>query len=97
MSKTGPKRRYGFDPDYAVAPGETLQEMIEFLGMTRGELALRTGLAPQTINEIIKGKAPITPDMAVLLERGTGVSARIWNNLETNYREQLAKSEMRDG
>lgn len=48
-------------------------------------------MAPKTINEIIKGKAPITPDTAVLLERVTGVPARMWNNLETNYREQLAR------
>ncbi|MCK4341880.1 MAG: HigA family addiction module antidote protein [Phycisphaerae bacterium] len=91
MSKGSTKRRYGFEPDYAVAPGETLQETIESLGMTQRDLALRTGMAPKTINEIIKGKAPITPDTAVLLERVTGVPARMWNNLETNYREQLAK------
>lgn len=91
MSKASAKRRYGFEPDYAVAPGETLQETIESLGMTQRDLALRTGMAPKTINEIIKGKAPITPDTAVFLERVTGVAARMWNNLEMNYREQLAK------
>lgn len=91
MSKGSTKRRYAFEPDYAIAPGETLQETIESLGMTQRDLALRTGTAPKTINEIIKGKAPITPDTAVLLERVTGVPARMWNNLETNYREQLAK------
>jgi HTH-type transcriptional regulator/antitoxin HigA len=83
--------RYAYEPDYAVAPGATLQETIESLGMTQRELALRTGMAPKTINEIINGKAPITPDTAVLLERVTGVPARMWNNLESNYREQLAR------
>ncbi len=91
MSKGKTKRRYGFEPDYAIPPGETLQETIESLGMTQRDLAVRTGMAPKTINEIIKGKAPITPDTAVLLERVTGVRANMWNNLETNYREQLAK------
>ncbi len=91
MSKRSTKHRYGFEPDYAIAPGETLHETIESLGMTQRDLALRTGMATKTINEIIKGKAPITPDTAVLLERVTGVPARMWNNLETNYREQLAK------
>lgn len=84
-------RRYEFQPDYAVPPGATLQETIDSLGMTQRDLAVRTGMAPKTINEIVKGKAPITPDTAVLLDRVTGVPARMWNSLESNYREQLAK------
>ncbi len=83
--------RYEFRPDYAMPPGATLQETIDALGMTQRDLAVRTGLTPKTINEIIKGKAPITPDTSVLLERVTGVSARMWNNLEANYRDQLAR------
>ena len=51
--------RYAYEPDYAVPPGATLQETIDSLGMTQRELALRTGMAPKTINEIINGKAPI--------------------------------------
>lgn len=90
MSK-GSKQRYSFEPDYAVAPGETLSETLESLGMSQRDLALRTGISAKTINEIVKGKAPITPDTSVLLERVTGVPSRMWNNLEANYREQLAK------
>ena len=90
MARTG-TTRYAYEPDYAVPPGATLQETIDSLGMTQRDLALRTGMAAKTINEIIKGKAPITPDTSVLLERVTGVPARMWNNLETNYREQLAR------
>ena len=89
------KNRYPFEPDYAVAPGATLQETIDALGMDQRELAVRTGLTPKTINLIVKGKAPLTHDTAVLLERVTGVPARMWNNLESNYREQLAKIEDR--
>ena len=85
------EKRYVFEPDYAVLPGETLKETIESLGMTQRDLAIRTGLAPKTVNQIIKGKAPITPDTAILLERVTAVPARLWNNPESNYREQLAK------
>lgn len=85
------KTRYPFEPDYAVPPGATLQETIDTLGMDQKELAIRTGLTPKTINLIVKGHAPITSDTAVLLERVTGLPARMWNNLESNYREQLAK------
>ncbi len=80
-----------FLPDYAVPPGETLLDTIEALGMSQAELAERTGRPKKTINEIIKGKAPITPETALQLERVLGVPARFWNNLENNYRETVAR------
>ncbi len=80
-----------FVPDYAIPPGETLFDTIEALGMSQAELSERTGRPKKTINEIIKGKAPITPDTALQLERVLGVSAAFWNNLEKNYREILAR------
>ena len=85
------KKKYGFDPDYAIPPGETLLEVIDSLNMTQKDLALRTGLTVQSINRIIKGDQPITYETANRLELTTGVPARMWNNLEAQYREQLAK------
>ncbi len=85
--------RYPYEPDYAVAPGETLAETIESLGMSQKELALRTGLTEQSINRIIHGNQPITFETASKLELATGVPARMWNNLESQYREQLARIE----
>lgn len=84
------KTTYAFKPDYAVPPGETLQETIEALGIDQRELAARTGLSPKHINLVIKGTAPITHDTAIRLERVTGVPASMWNNLESKYRGQLA-------
>lgn len=54
-------------PDYRVTPGEMLAEYLETFGMTQAELAIRTGLAKKTINEIIRGKSPITPETALKL------------------------------
>jgi len=88
MSSTNTNK---FVPDYAVPPGETLLDTIEALGMSQAELAERTGRPKKTINEIIKGKAPITPETALQLERVLGVPARFWNNLENNYRETVAR------
>jgi plasmid maintenance system antidote protein VapI/Zn-dependent peptidase ImmA (M78 family) len=90
------KERYAYEPDYAVAPGETLQEVIEARGMSQKDLAVRTGLTPQTVVRIIKGEQPITYTTANLLELSTGVPARFWNNLEAQYRERLAKLDERE-
>lgn len=84
-----------YDPDFAVAPGETLRETLEVLGMSQKELATRTGLTEQSINRIIQGRQPITPDTSNKLELTTGVPARLWNNLESQYQEQLAKAKER--
>jgi HTH-type transcriptional regulator / antitoxin HigA len=57
MSK---KNQSAFRPNYAVAPGETLRETLETLGMSQAEFADRTGRPKKTISEIITGKAAIT-------------------------------------
>lgn len=90
---TGKKERrlFEFAPDYAVAPGSTLEEVIGYMGMSQKELATRTGLTEQTIIRILKGEQPITFDTANKLELVTGVPARFWNNYEMHYREQLSK------
>ena len=87
------KRQYRFEPDYAIPPGVTLEETMETLGMTQRDLAHRTGLTVQTLNRIFKGEQPITYETANKLELVTGVPAGFWNNLEAQYREQIAKLE----
>lgn len=74
-------------------PGDTLLETIEAIGMSQAELALRTGRPIKTINEIIKGKAAITPETALQFEKVLGISASFWINRERQYRESLARKE----
>jgi addiction module HigA family antidote len=80
-----------FHPDYAAPPGEMLAETIEYLGITQTELARRMGRPLKTINEIIQGKAAVTADTALELERVLGVPAHLWMSMEANYREHLAR------
>ena len=89
------KKLYGFEPDYAIAPGETLKEVMESLNMSQKELGIRTDLTVQSLNRIFKGIQPISYETANKLELATGVPARMWNNLEAQYREQLAKNKKR--
>lgn len=74
-----------FEPDYAIPPGEILSEYLDSLGMTQRDLAIRTGLTPKTVNEIAQGKAPITAETALKLERVLGRPAHFWQNLESLY------------
>ena len=92
MART-PTAEHRYEPDLVLPPGETLVEVIAERGMTQAELAARTGLSAKHINQIVKGIAPITPDTALLLESTTGVSARVWSNLEIAYREHESRLE----
>ncbi len=78
-------------PDLSSTPGDTLREVLYDRGLTQQELSGRLGLAPKTLNEIIKGKAPLSHDTALALERVLGISARFWNGMEAAYRETLAR------
>jgi HTH-type transcriptional regulator/antitoxin HigA len=79
--------------DFATAPGETLLDSLEALGMSQVELAERIGLDKKTINLIINGTQPITHKTALALEKVLRVPARFWLNLEAGYREHLARVE----
>lgn len=80
-------------PDWRIAPGEILGEALQDRGLTQTDLARRMGRPVKTINEIVNGKAAITPETAIQLERTLGISASFWNSLETRYREHLARDE----
>lgn len=97
MTHMAEAEKITFRPNYAVPPGETLRETIEALGMTQAELAQRTGCAKETINEIIEGKAAITSERAIQLERVLGITASFWNNLERNYQETKARLRVMEG
>lgn len=61
--------------------------------MTQSELAQRLARPLKTVNEIVRGKAAITPETAIQLERALGISARFWTGLELQYRSTLARQE----
>ena len=87
------KRQHAFEPDYVVSPGATLTEVMESLRISQHELVQKTGLHEKTLTRILDGVHQIFNKNAKRLELGTGVPARMWSNLEVQYREQLAKQE----
>ncbi|MDO9390460.1 MAG: HigA family addiction module antitoxin, partial [bacterium] len=86
-----PQKYHRYNPDYAVAPGETVKELLENRCMSQSDLASRADRPVKTINEIINGKAAITPETAIQFEKILGQPASFWLNLENNYREQIAR------
>lgn len=74
-------------------PGDSIQEHLDHIGMSQAELAERLGRSIPKLNELIKGKAPITKDTATKLEYVLGISAGFWLNLERTYQDELLEIE----
>jgi len=77
-------------------PGDTILETIEFLKMSQAELAERIGKTPAKVNDFISGKAPITVNTAMQLEKVLGIDMQFWLNREMHYREKLARIEQEE-
>jgi addiction module HigA family antidote len=88
MSDKAVNRYY---PDDVSLPGDTLLETIEERGISQAELARRMGRPHKTINEIIQGKASITPETAIQLEHVLGVPAHFWSNRQLLYDQHVAR------
>lgn len=76
-------------------PGEGLKEdVLAPLGLTVTETAKALGISRKTLSEIINGKSPITPDIAVRLERAfTNPPADMWLRLQAAY--DLRRAELK--
>ena len=68
-------------PVVVTPPGDTLREALDEIGMTQAELARRMGRPKKTINEIVRGKAAITHETALQLERVLDIPAHFWRAL----------------
>lgn len=78
-------------PDYAIPPGWLLEEYLEVRGYSQAEFARRSGCSPRLISEIIAGKALTELGTALRFEKVLGLSASVWENMESIYRLQLAR------
>lgn len=75
-----------FSPDWSVHPGETLREILETSGIMQATLAREMGVSQKHLNFVVQGKAAITAQFAVRLERALGVpSAEFWMKLQSDF------------
>ena len=79
------------ETNYAVAPGEYLEEWIDDRGFSQQHVADLLGCSRKQVNEIVNGRAPVTSDTAIRLERVVGIPADTWLRYEAAYRADLAR------
>lgn len=77
-------------------PGHSVRhDCIEPLGLTVTDAAVALGVSRQALNNLVNGKASISPDMAVRLAKAFGSSAEVWLRMQFAY--DLAQMQQRAG
>lgn len=75
-------------------PGRVIrQDCIEPLGLTITAAAKALGVTRQALNNVVNGKAGISPEMAVRLSKAFGGSAEMWGRLQSNFDLAQVRSE----
>lgn len=80
-----------FRPDWASPPGDTIADLLEERGWSQTELSDRLGYTTKHVSLLINGKAPVTDDTALRLERVLGGPTGFWLAREAEYRAQRAR------
>ncbi|MDP2302206.1 MAG: ImmA/IrrE family metallo-endopeptidase [Ignavibacteria bacterium] len=84
---------YKLKKELLSPPGDTIQETIDTIGMNQYELAERLGKNIKNVNQIIKGKEPITTSTAIALEKVLGIPADFWIERDRQYQKEFAEIE----
>jgi len=79
-------------PFKATHPGTLIKDELEVRkDITQKDLATLFGVKASFLNEIIKGKRPVTADIAILLEKAFGISADYWMKFQSQYEIDIAR------
>lgn len=67
------------------SPGDVVSDMMAERGWTQSDLAYVLGVTTATVNQIVKSKRPITPEMAKLLGAAFGIPAENFAEIQARW------------
>ncbi|RRN67404.1 HigA family addiction module antitoxin [Agrobacterium deltaense] len=71
---------------FPVHPGELLrEEVIAALQLSVTDAAERLGMSHVALSRVLNGRAGVSPDLALRLERAGVSTARAWLAMQSNY------------
>jgi antitoxin HigA-1 len=77
-----------------VHPGRFLEELLQELSVSQAQLARTIGVSAMRVSHVVKGKRPVTAEMALRLARFFGQSPQYWLNLQSRYDLDCAQDAM---
>jgi antitoxin HigA-1 len=67
-------------------PGQVLQEkLLDGMHVTQAELARAIDISRPRLNMILKGRCPISPEIALRLAQVSGIAAHFWMRVRAEY------------
>ena len=66
-----------------------IADIIEDMGISQAEFAIRIGTTANTLGQLINGQANISNDLAKKLSVMVGTNAEVWLNLQDTYNQKL--------
>lgn len=81
-------------PHMAIPVGEYIQDELKDRKMSQKELAAAMGVPASRINEVIKGKRPLSAGMALQMEKAIGIPAHILLSIQSQY--ELDKARLKE-
>src|SRR3954470_2017423 len=86
----------GFRPDWASAPGDTIEDILKERHLSVEEFAQLIGQTLEAVNVLLQGRATITIAVARRLSMVLGASVEFWMSRDFQYREDAAKLHVLD-
>lgn len=68
-----------------IHPGEYLAEILEEFHISQALFARTIGVSPMRISHIVKGKRPVTAELALLFAKAFEQTPQYWLNLQASY------------
>ncbi len=79
---------------WAVHPGEILrEEFLKPMDISAYKLSVDLHVSPPTVNDIVRERRSVTPEMAARLAKYFGTSEQFWLNLQDTYSVHQFKKE----
>ena len=75
----------------AVHPGIYLKELMDELGLSQQRLAQEIRVPAMRISHVVRGKRPVTAELALRLGHYFRQSPRYWLNLQSRYDMDMAE------
>jgi antitoxin HigA-1 len=66
-------------------PGSLIKADIDALGLSIVDAAKALGISRQQLHGVIAGRASVTPEMAMRLEKALGSTADTWLRMQMNH------------
>jgi HTH-type transcriptional regulator/antitoxin HigA len=80
-----------FDPDWAIAPGALIKAELDTLEYSQSDVAARTNISTKHFNQLLNGHVPLSPEIAVSLERVLGVTAELLLQMDAAWQAEKAR------